>query len=139
MKAIKVFLPVESATVGTSGFMDELKQLLPNFLFSEEYEVDNPSHFIIEKLLSHNIGGLLISVQRNDLANLAIMALEKKIPTIFFSERKFAGLDLDSMYFISRIKKIENNFVIDDVSCNKNEGADKLARMIIDSLPIKEN
>ncbi|MFZ2310285.1 MAG: hypothetical protein WAW11_01965 [Patescibacteria group bacterium] len=129
MKTIKVFLPGNNNAL-KDEFVTDLSMLIASYSFSTEYEAVNLNHFIIEDLLPSNIGGFLISIQRNDLSNLTIMALEKKIPTIFFSERTIAGLDLVKMHFISQIKKIDNNFVIDRISCNKNEGVDRLALMI---------
>lgn len=129
MKTIKVFLPGNNNAL-KDEFVTDLSMLIASYSFSTEYEGGDPNHFIIEDLLPGNIGGFLISIQRNDLINLTIMALEKKIPTIFFSERPMAGLDSEGMYFMSRIKKIDNNFVIDRVSCSKNEGTNRLALMI---------
>lgn len=131
MKAIKVFLPVESATVGTSGFMDELKQLLPNFSFHEDYDT-NENPFIIQSTLPEKTSAILVSLKRRDLLTLTTMAISLKMPIFFLYEEKGADLTMDKQYFLCSLFETKNLsiFLTPEVSCEKNQGTQKLTEQI---------
>lgn len=129
MEIIKIFLPVEAATIGTVGFMTELKQLRPSASFQDEYELkENP--FAIEAKVSDDTEVLLISLQRKDLLSLTAMSVFKKIPTIFFFDTQMHLLSQTEQYFISRLTGLKNITFSQSVSCEKNQGAQKLAAQI---------
>ncbi|MFZ2310284.1 MAG: hypothetical protein WAW11_01960 [Patescibacteria group bacterium] len=129
MEIIKIFLPVEAATIGTVGFMTELKQLLPAVSFQDEYELsENP--FTVEAKVSDDTAMLLISLKRKDLLSLTAMSVFKKIPTIFFFDTQMHLLSQTEQYFISRLTGLKNITFAQSVSCEKNQGVQKFSAQI---------
>jgi|GEM_PF-1871446 len=131
MKIIKVFLPMESATISTLGFINELARLLPDFSFHEAYETGE-SPFLIQSALSKNTSAILVSLKRKDLLTLTAMAISLKISLIFFFEEKTFNLETCKLYFVTRLVESRNISVslASEVSCEKNKGAQELAAQI---------
>lgn len=126
MKSIKIFMPGKR-DAQKEVFTLELSRLLPRFSFCPEYEQgENP--YIIEDLLSENTCAFIISLERNDVHNLSIMALSKNLPIIFFTEETTtADLPIDKCYFADKLMQMKKSTVTDLISCFSNAETSRLA------------
>lgn len=126
MKSIKIFMPGKR-DAQKEVFTLELSRLLPRFSFCPEYE-NNENPFLIEDLLSDNTYAFIISLERNDVHNLSVMALAKNLPIIFFTEETTtADLPIDKSYFVDKLMQMKKSTVADLISCISTTGTSRLA------------
>jgi len=125
MKHIEIFMPGKK-DAQKQDFTLELSRLLPRFSFHVEYE-NNGNPYIIEGLLSKNTCALIVALHRKDTLNLTIMALNKKLPIIFFFEDIMTNMSVNEHYFLVRLMEMKKCNIADFVRCTTNEGANRLA------------